>query len=1251
MKQLTLIQEISTYLSQFSSEVKDKGKLQLTDINKIAEDVLVPILSIAYDTDLINLNSEKANYPGIDLATDEHVTLGSPSKRIAFQITSTKSIDKIKHTLKEYVKHEFYKPFDTIYIYNLIEKQESYQKTSKNEIVKIVNGKFNFDLSVNVIDRIDLSKKIQALTPISKIEEIHKLLQDQFVYKKKSLLSLEIWESDGKLGYGFSNLLNSIDLTTHETLIKEGLPNDAKEILHILFQTFNSDFAQNYEKEKDRKFENLGFNTYLRSAFQQALDSFEIIKDQISFKLNKESFTKNISDSLSKFNKSLKESDYPLVNQPDNHPAVQFVKKSILQIFNSIGINKDLQDTFIKNFNQNIPIRIIETFGSDDYATHQKDTQDKWIRENEKELLIYMMDLAKLGFADGEELEYQETYGTWQDVRNYGRTDEENEEQYSINNNEQIDEIIKRESKLELAENLIEQYFESYINEGYLNNILFIVSDFGKGKTSFLHKVTSKLAEKYLRTHEGLFPIYLNLNEYDRYANSPMLGVLANFLARKFKIDIREDYFKKKNYFFLVDSLDECGELSENNIDRVIRDIKEIQNLDSINRRENRIVIGSRPIDKGLLDQIKKHRPFEMKVKDNKEPKKEETTENYLSIYGFKKEQFDNYINFALRKFWSNDNLPQESELTSFTKTIFQKILKGENTNLYSELLNNVLRGSELKRPIFAYMIFKLIASNSNFINSGKVGVYISFLNQLSRDAKHKDDSNHKVSIKDEFIYRNILHATAILWQYKRNTGEQTSLAKADICRTIEGKDINREDKKVLNEFSDISSIHFLSHSYLGEKDNTLHFQHQSFAEILLAEYYLKVILKCAIDENPDFEEASIQLSIGLPTDQTIDFFKGLLLLLKECVLGDPNEKTICMKRELLIPLLASISLPNHNRRLNSARLKTKWFEKHEEEIFKRNRLTEGIVKDFPITKEILDKVELLCQKIIGSEKTYLLEKPREHNILFANELISMNSIKGKLHEIDKWIALITGNIIGTDIEKKIFFNAKLNGKDLFELIRIWVSNFLYTAHWSVDLFQGIDMRKDENNLIYTHLNFSGLNFSYSYFKNIDFNFSSLTNCNFSYVTFDNASLLLCKFWGSDFNEIKIENNFYLDLCQMVPGVFFPQKLSNRLRNIANRNEVENTDHFGFELNFGSQYSYISDRLYSHGNSNHEDFFNFLSMEGIFKYLFEIGITAQDILGSFKFEEMKAIKTNKQKSLKEKFQEFVYNLEKEVKKE
>ncbi|MFT3679846.1 MAG: SMEK domain-containing protein [Ferruginibacter sp.] len=1251
MKQVHLISKISSLLTQFSLEIRDKGKLKLHDINLISEDILVPILSILYDTDLRNLNDEKANYPGIDLASDEHITLGGVRKKIAFQITSTKNIDKVLETLTTYTSHNFYKHFDCIYIYNLTEKQSRYNKSSVEKIKKIIQNKFVFDLNKNILDKSDLLKKVKSLTPLSKIDSILRLLEDQLVYKKKSLLSLEIWESDGKIGYGFSNLIDSINVTTYQTLLSNNtVSSETKEVLEFLLTKYNKAFSINYENQKLDKFKNLGFNTYLKAGFTQALNSFLVVKSKIVNNLNTSDFSQRLFECLSKLSSNLKESDFPLIENPINHPAIGLIKETIQSVFSTLGIDKEIWESFLKSFNENISITVIETFGKLNYQKHLENTKDKWLKENEKDFLFYLKDLAKLGFAEGEQLEYQESFGIWEDIRQYGSLEEDS----LINENNAAKKTAEKKiesdtDSLKPISNLITEYFDYYKNEkeGYLNNILFLIADFGKGKTSFLHHFASELAEQYLKTHEGFFPVYLNLNQYDIYSNSPSLGVIANFLAKGFKIDIKEEYFKKKNYFFLIDSLDECGELTESNIEKVIKDINEIQNLDIINQRKNRIIIASRPLAKGLKEQISKYKPYPIKLRDN-DSEIDEIVDNYISVHGFKSEQFDKYIEFALKKFISNSKKNQD-DFSGIARTLISNILKGEKINIHSKLNKTILNESELKRPIFAYMIYKLIVSNSNFMDLGKVGIYISFINQLSRDAKHKDDTNHKISLEEEFVYRNILHSSALLWQYKRQSGEQTSLTKGDICRTIEEKEIDKDDRKVLTEFKEVESIHFLSHSYFGEKENTLHFQHQSFAEILLAEYYLKIIIKCAIEENTDVEEARIRLSIGLPTDQTVDFFKGLLELLKECVLSDPKEKSIHSKRELLIPLLSSLAIKKHNKKLYSTRLNATWFEKHEKEIFSKNKISNEIVDDFPITMLILAKIEVLCREIISSKKIYFLDEPARSSVLFKNELTIINNYP-KIYEIDKWLALITGNIVGTNVMKRQFFNSNLNTQDLFNIITHWNYYVGEIPYWGIDLFMGINMKNDEGIYNYKRLDLSRLNFSYSNFKNVSIQNSTIRFCDFSNSTFEYFNIIRSDITGSKFenitimssqNETLMEGNFSLTFCFIAQGVTFPQKLNTVLKGTSS----------GIS-NFSSDSSTIIGP-YEHENQEHSFFVQYLlPLAGIFRYILSKGYKANFILSTFKFEDYDITpfhkKYEKYVNTKEKFKMLINNIEKGI---
>ena len=232
----------------------------------------------------------------------------------------------------------------------------------------------------------------------------------------------------------------------------------------------------------------------------------------------------------------------------------------------------------------------------------------------------------------------------------------------------------------------------------------------------------------------------------------------------------------------------------------------------------------------------------------------------------------------------ANHDIESRSDLdriqtSGFAQDIIVSIKKGEIFDAYQLLLeNNTLSESELRRPIFSYMIYQLIINNVDFQKVGKIGVYLSFLNLLTKEAKHIKDVNYRINLEEEFRFRNILHAIAALWMYQRQQGKQGALNKADICRVLDGERLQNEtDIQIMERYQKegVIDIQFLSHSYFGENDNILHFQHESFAEILLAEYYLKVFIKYALDEGFAFETARPKLILGEPTEQTAQFLKS----------------------------------------------------------------------------------------------------------------------------------------------------------------------------------------------------------------------------------------------------------------------------------------------------------------------------------------------------------------------------------------
>ena len=171
------LQRSSTLLGRFVHEVKVANAMGLFDINTIAEDFLIPVFKIAFDCpDLCNQNRIQMNFPAVDL--------GCKTSRTSIQITSDSSSSKVCETLEKFESHNLSSDFDSLYVYVITERQNSYSSQKLTEAAKKLSIKF--DTSSNILDYRDLANKLSELTN-KQIECINEHLEEEFRQADASL--------------------------------------------------------------------------------------------------------------------------------------------------------------------------------------------------------------------------------------------------------------------------------------------------------------------------------------------------------------------------------------------------------------------------------------------------------------------------------------------------------------------------------------------------------------------------------------------------------------------------------------------------------------------------------------------------------------------------------------------------------------------------------------------------------------------------------------------------------------------------------------------------------------------------------------------------------------------------------------------------------------------------------------------------------------------------------------------------------
>jgi hypothetical protein len=163
MDVLNVENELREVVARVVTQVELASKQGRLDINLAMEDAFIPILKELFHLPkLHNLNAKQKNYPGIDL--------GDEYDRVAFQVTATTDLEKVKKTLSIFIDKDYQSNFDELFILMLVGKQKSY---SQQAIDKITGPTFSFNAKTQIIDCGDILSKVTDLRVTAQRRILH----------------------------------------------------------------------------------------------------------------------------------------------------------------------------------------------------------------------------------------------------------------------------------------------------------------------------------------------------------------------------------------------------------------------------------------------------------------------------------------------------------------------------------------------------------------------------------------------------------------------------------------------------------------------------------------------------------------------------------------------------------------------------------------------------------------------------------------------------------------------------------------------------------------------------------------------------------------------------------------------------------------------------------------------------------------------------------------------------------------------
>nr|MBI1230303.1 SMEK domain-containing protein [Cytophagales bacterium] len=213
------ILKISDTLALLETSFRNRIILNLYDSNIFSEDFFEGFLNIVYDLELKNINNKKRNAVSVDLIDEK--------KRIAFQITSTNTKQKIQETIDSFIKYKLNLEFDSLKILLLKPKKSKYSEFINGSHIKFNNS--------NIVDFKDLITEIKQFDS-TKLQKICNYLSSEVKYYNE-LNSLNS-QTDSKALQNYRSLIKRKALL--DSFYLEGSMVDFEKALIEINQAFST---------------------------------------------------------------------------------------------------------------------------------------------------------------------------------------------------------------------------------------------------------------------------------------------------------------------------------------------------------------------------------------------------------------------------------------------------------------------------------------------------------------------------------------------------------------------------------------------------------------------------------------------------------------------------------------------------------------------------------------------------------------------------------------------------------------------------------------------------------------------------------------------------------------------------------------------------------------------------------------------------------------------------------------------------